>query len=178
MSINEFTYKGDRKHALIPSLVSHDASASIDFYKKVFDAKETSRFNMKDKIAHAELVIDDTTIMIADEMFGPWAKSAKTIGDTPISLYVYMKSVDETVKKAVALGAKLFQPVKDEFWGDRTGIIVDPFGFKWCIATHIKQVDMDKMKSGLNEMMGQKGGSNFQYKYMKYKHKYQFLKHN
>jgi PhnB protein len=145
--------KNQRINKLIPSLIANDASKAIEFYKKVFDAEETSRLMFEGKIAHAELNIQGTTIMISDEIYGSRAKSAKTIGDTPVSFYVYVDNVDKIFVKAVKNGANITYEAQDQFYGDRMGEFIDPFGFKWSIATHIKNVGENEMIKGLNNIM-------------------------
>lgn len=189
-----------RSNKVIPSLVSNDAKQSIEFYKNVFDAKVMYVLEYSGKIVHAEIQINGTTLMLSDEMYGDKIKSAKTIGDTPISLYVYVDDVDSTVDRAIKSGAKIMYPVQDEFWGDRAGTIIDPFGFKWNIATHVRDVTMEEIIKKTPEMMKQMknqtlntdknssvkqntniltGGSrDFYKKYMKYKKKYQDMKYN
>jgi PhnB protein len=177
-----------KRHHVIASLVIDDAIRAIEFYKNAFDAQVTHMTNYGGKVAHAEIVIGGTEFMISDEMYGPGVKSAKTIGDTPVTFYAYFKNADEIMDRAVKLGSKIVYPVKDQFYGDRVGEIIDPFGFKWAIATHIKEVPVEAMKQGLEKMMkdvphnqNQKGGTgtgtstgnkNYYDKYMKYKTKY------
>ena len=168
---------GGRTNRVIPSLVIDNASEAIEWYKKALGATVTHISKYNGQVAHAEITIENTTLMISDEMYG--MKSAKTIGDTPVTFYVYTKNVDEVVNKATTSGAKIMYPVEDQFYGDRTGSVIDPYGFKWTIATHIKDVQANEMQQGLEKMMSevdpnQKGGKRDIYykKYMKYKMKY------
>ena len=111
---------------------------------------------------------------------GDKIKSAKPIGDTPITLYVYVENVDNTINKAINLGAKIIHPIENHFYGDRAGTIIDPFNFKWNITTHIKNPTQEEMNKGLEGMkpMLQIGGDINKKKYLKYKNKYLSLKTN
>ena len=107
------------------------------------------------KIGHAELKIGNSHIMLADETpsMGQGHTSAATIGASPVSLYVYLPNVDEVVKRATAEGAKILKPVEDQFYGDRTGFIQDPFGHLWGVATHIEDVSPKDMEARMKKMM-------------------------
>jgi PhnB protein len=107
------------------------------------------------KIGHAELKIGDSHIMLADEnpSMGPGHTSAGTVGGSPVSLYVYLPDVDEVVKRATAEGAKLLKPVQDQFYGDRSGFIQDPFGHLWGIATHVEDVSPQEMQERMKKVM-------------------------
>jgi PhnB protein len=122
------------------------ASDAIDFYTKVFAAKERVRLGGPDgKVGHAELQIGDSVVMLADtfpEMGGP---SPKSLGGTPVGLMVYVEDVDDTFKRALDAGATEDQKVEDRFYGDRAGQFTDPFGHKWMVATHIEDVPPDEM---------------------------------
>lgn len=168
---------GGRRNRVIASLITNNATETIEFYKNAFDAKLIYAVKYNNLIPHAEIDIGNTTLMIADEMYGDKMKSARSIGDTPVVFYIYSESVDETINKAVRLGAKIIHPAQNEFYGDRAGTIVDPFGFKWTVATHIKDVSMDEINKGVAGMMksvNQMGAGDYMYhcKYMKYKAKY------
>jgi len=134
-------------HSITPYLVISGAAKAIDWYKQAFGAQQTLR--MEDpttgKIGHAELKIGDSYIMLADEYPDMGYRSPKTLGGAGISLLLYVKDVDGTVKQAVDAGAKLERPLQDQFYGDRTGTIQDPFGHVWTIATHIEDVSAEEM---------------------------------
>ncbi len=134
-------------HSITPYLVISGAAKAIDWYKQAFGAQQTLR--MEDpttgKIGHAELKIGDSYIMLADEYPDMGYRSPKTLGGAGISLLLYVKDVDGTVKQAVDAGAKLDRPLQDQFYGDRTGTIQDPFGHVWTIATHIEDVSPEEM---------------------------------
>jgi PhnB protein len=141
--------------AVTPYLVIRDAAKAIDFYKNVFGAKELVRMPGPDgKIGHAELEIGNARIMLADEnpSMGQGHSSASTIGASPISLYLYMPDVDKVVDRAIASGAKLLKPVQDQFYGDRSGFIQDPFGHLWGVATHVEDVSPQEMKERMKKM--------------------------
>ena len=143
-------------HSITPYLIIKGAAQAIDYYKKVFGAKEEVRMNGPDgKVAHAELQIGDSRIMLADENpnMGQGHASAATIGASPISLYLYLPDVDNVVKNAAAAGAKILRPVADQFYGDRSGFIQDPFGHLWGIATHVEDVSPEEMKERMKKAM-------------------------
>jgi PhnB protein len=143
-------------NSVMPYLVVKGAAQAIDYYKKVFGATEIMRMPGPDgKIGHAELKIGDSLIMLADETpsMGPGHISADTIGGSPVSLYVYLPNVDDVVKRATAEGAKLLKPVQDQFYGDRSGFIQDPFGHLWGIATHIEDVSPKDMEERMKKVM-------------------------
>jgi len=133
-------------HSLTPSVVVDNAAKAIDFYQKAFDAKEIYRLPMGDRIAHAELQIGDSRFMLSDE-FKDWdALSPKTRGGPTGGMLIYVPDADAAIDKAVKAGAKVVQPAEDQFWGDRMGTVVDPFGHKWMLGTHIEDVPPDEME--------------------------------
>jgi PhnB protein len=134
-------------HAITPYLIIDGAAQAIDFYKKAFGASEVMRMPEGKRIAHAELKIGDSHIMLADDNPGMGYRNPKAVGGTPVSIMLYVEDVDATVSKAVSNGAKVAVPIKDQFYGDRSGTIHDPFGHVWTVATHIKDVSMDEMKA-------------------------------
>jgi len=143
-------------NSVTPYLVVKGAAKAIDYYKKIFGATETVRMPGPDgTVGHAELTIGDSHIMLADEMpsMGPGHISADSVGGSPVSLYVYLPDVDDVVKRATAEGAKLLKPVQDQFYGDRSGFIQDPFGHLWGIATHVEDVSPDEMKERMKKIM-------------------------
>ena len=143
-------------HSVTPYLFIRGAATAIDFYKNVLGAKERMRMPGPDgKVMHAELQIGDSVIMLADENPQIGAKSPETLGGTSSSHHVYVENVDITTQKAVSAGAKLVRPVKDEFYGDRSGTIIDPFGHMWSIATHIEDVSQEEMKKRMAKVMSQ-----------------------
>jgi PhnB protein len=142
-------------NSVTPYLIIRGAAQAIDYYKKVFGATELFRMNSPDgKVGHAELKIGNSHIMLADEntSMGQGHTSAATIGASPVSLYVYLPDVDRVVEKAKAEGAKIIRPVEDQFYGDRSGFIQDPFGHLWGIATHIEDVAPKEMEERMKKM--------------------------
>ncbi len=134
-------------HAVTPYLVVQGAAKAIDFYKKVFGAQEIMRMpGPGGKVMHAEIKIGDSIVMLADEHPEMDARSPQAFGGTPVSLMVYVPDVDDVFKQAVSAGAKELRPVKDQFYGDRSGTISDPFGHKWTVSTHVEDVSDDEMK--------------------------------
>jgi len=145
----------DGYHSVTPYLILHDATAALEFYKKAFGAVELLRMPAPGgRIGHAEIKIGDSPVMLADENLEINARSARTIGGSPISLMVYVPNVDAVVAQAVAAGGKLVRPVADQFYGDRTGGVDDPFGFHWYIATHVEDVPPDELEKRAAKAMG------------------------
>jgi PhnB protein len=143
-------------NTITPYLVVKGASQAIDYYKKVFGATEVFRMDTPDgKVAHAELQIGDSRVMLSDEnpKMGQGYTSATTIGSSPVSLYVYLPDVDKVVDRALAAGAKILKPVQDQFYGDRTGFLQDPFGHLWGIATHVEDVAPQEMEERARKAM-------------------------
>src|SRR5438067_5015015 len=141
--------------SVTPYLVIKGAAQAIDYYKKVFGATEVMRMpGPEDKIGHAELQIGNSRIMLADENpnMGQGHSSATTVGGSPVSLYVYLPDVDQVVQRATAEGAKVLRPVEDQFYGDRTGFIQDPFGHLWGVATHIEDVSPKDMEERMKKL--------------------------
>ena len=130
-----------------PYLIVDGAAAALEFYTKAFGAKEIFRMPAPGgRIGHAEIMIGDSHIMLADEHPEIGAKGPKTIGGSPISIMLYVEDVDAVAKQAEAAGAKITRPVADQFYGDRTGGLEDPFGHTWYVATHIEDVSEEEMQ--------------------------------
>ena len=124
-------------HAVTPYLIIDGAAQAIEFYKKALGAEELVRMPEPDgRIGHAEIRVGDSPIMLADEHPEIGARSPKAYGGSPVSIHLYVEDVDSTFNRAVAAGAKVLQPVSDQFYGDRRGGVEDPFGYAWYIATH------------------------------------------
>jgi PhnB protein len=133
-------------HTLTPYLAVDDAAAAIDFYKQAFGATEETRMPMDDgKIAHAQLRIGDTPLMLSDPMEQSSVRPPKEAGTSTASIFMYVEDVDATVKQAVEAGATISMEVQDAFWGDRWGTITDPFGHLWSVATHVEDVPPEEM---------------------------------
>jgi PhnB protein len=136
------------KHTVTPSLVVPDAAKAIEFYKKALGAEELMRFlTPQGTIMHAELRIGDSIVMLGEEMPGDGGQSPRTLGGTPVSLFIYGDNVDAAWKRAVDAGAKVIMPLTDQFWGDRAGGLQDPYGHQWWLCQHIEDVPPDEMKA-------------------------------
>ena len=135
----------DGYHSVTPYLVVRGAAQAIEFYKKAFGATELMRFpGPNGSVAHAEIKIGDSPIMLADE--GPEHKSPQSVGESPVGLMIYVQDVDKIFSQAVSAGAKSTRAVQDQFYGDRSGNLTDPFGHKWTIATHKEDVSATEMQ--------------------------------
>jgi PhnB protein len=149
----------DGYHAVTPYLSINGAARAIDFYKRAFGATEVMRMaGPKDTIGHAEIAIGDSRVMLADEFpemgfVGPQAR-----GGSPVHLHLYVDDVDARVAQAVSAGAKITRPIQDQFYGDRSGTIEDPFGHVWHLATHKEDVPEDELRRRAAEAMKQMGG--------------------
>jgi PhnB protein len=142
-------------NTVTPYLIIKGAARAIEYYKKVFGATETVHMPGPDgKVGHAELKIGDSHIMLADEnpSMGQGHTSATTIGASPISLYVYLPDVDKVFDRAIAEGGKVLKPVQDQFYGDRSGFLQDPFGHLWGVATHVEDVSPQEMKERMKKL--------------------------
>jgi len=129
-----------------PYLTVHDGAAALDFYVKAFGAVETTRMpDPAGKIGHAEVKIGGATIMLSDEYPDMGIVSPKTLGGASSGVLIYVEDVDAVFARAVAAGAVVLQPVTDQFYGDRSGQVADPFGHKWSFATHIEDVAPEEM---------------------------------
>lgn len=140
-------------HTVTPYLTCTRAAEAIEFYKRAFNAVELARLPGPDgKIVHAMMRIGDSTVMLADglsemESFGP-----ESLKGSPVTLHLYVENVDAFVSRAVEAGAKITMPVADMFWGDRYGQLEDPFGHKWSVATHIRDVTPEELERGALEL--------------------------
>ena len=124
-------------HTLTPHLVVVDAAAAIEFYKRAFGGKERMRMpGPGGKLMHAEIQIGDSIFMLNDEFPEMGARSPISLGGSPVTLMLYVPNVDQSFAQAVSAGATAVMPVADQFWGDRYGMVKDPFGHQWAIATH------------------------------------------
>ena len=139
-------------HSVTPYLIVDDANAAIKFYERAFGAKEKFRLPMGDIIGHAEIVIGDSHVMLADAMDDH--KDPRKLGGTPVSLMIYTSDVDAMFKRAIAAGAKQVRPVANQFYGDRTGVLEDPFGHVWSIATHVEDVSDEEIRRRMAAMPG------------------------
>jgi PhnB protein len=138
-----------------PYLIIRDADRAIDFYRDIFGATEVMRLNYPDgKIAHAELRIGEGHVMISEEMADHGFRGPLSFGGTPVSFLVYFEDVDAVFARAIAAGAENQRPVDDQFYGDRSGTLVDPFGHVWTLATHKRDMSPEEMQRAMEQAKG------------------------
>ena|SRR6185295_7714831 len=134
-------------HSVTPYLILGKAAAAIEFYKKAFGAKELYRLSGPEgKVGHAEIQIGNSRIMLADEFPEMDTRGPKSMGGSPISLMIYLENVDQAFAQALKAGAKEVRPLENQFYGDRSGTVLDPFGYKWTLATHVEDLSMEEMR--------------------------------
>ncbi|HEU4850603.1 MAG TPA: VOC family protein [Telluria sp.] len=137
-------------HTVTPHLVCAGASEAIAFYIKAFGAKEMARMpGPGGKLMHAQIMIGDSHVMLVDEMPDWKAVGPKTLKGTPVTLHLYVEDADAMFKRAVDAGATSVMPVEQTFWGDRYGVLEDPFGHRWSIATHVKDMSPQEMQEAM-----------------------------
>ena len=145
---------------VIPYLSIAGAAKAIEFYSEVFGAKERMRMpgppNQPDSVGHAELEIGNSMIMLADEYPDMGSRGPKHYGGSPVTISVYVEDVDATFERAIKAGAKEVRPLENQFYGDRTAVIEDPFGHSWHIASHVEDVSEEEMTKRM-AAMGQGG---------------------
>lgn len=135
----------DGYHSVTPYLICDRAADAIEYYKKAFGATELFRMDHEGKVGHAELKIGDSPIMLADEFPQMGYRSPKALGGTPVSIMIYVEDVDTVYQRAIDAGATEVKPLQDQFYGDRSGTLTDPFGHVWTVATHKEDVTMEEM---------------------------------
>ena len=148
----------DGWHTVTPYLICKGAGNALDWYKKALGAEE--RFRMPGPggvVMHAEMQVGDSIVMMADEFPDMGAKSPLAYGGSPVGLNLYVNDCDAIFNRAVAAGAKVERPLTDQFYGDRSGTVVDPYGHKWTISTHIEDVSPDEMATRQKEWMAKQG---------------------
>ena len=142
-------------YTITPALAFRGAADAIEWYKVVFGAKETLRLENPDKtIAHAQIVIGGSAIMVSEENL-QYNSTPKTLGGNTVNLHIYVPNVDVLIEKAASMGAEIIIPAADQFYGDRSGRIKDPFGYVWIVATHVRDVSEEEMQKAFDEMMKQ-----------------------
>jgi PhnB protein len=142
-------------HSITPYVIVRGGANALDFYKRAFGAEEIYRLDMGGgKLGHAEMRIGDSVVMLADEHPEMGYKSPQAYGGTPVSLCVYVEDCDARVQQAVAAGAKIIRPLQDQFYGDRSGTVVDPFGHVWTIATHKEDLSPEEIGKRAAELHG------------------------
>ncbi len=140
-------------HSLTPHLVCAGAAQAIEFYKKAFNAVDGGRLDGPDgKVMHAMVRIGDSPLMLVDENPEWGAIGPKSLKGSPVTIHLYVKDADATVKQAVAAGAKVTMPLSDTFWGDRYGQIEDPFGHHWSVATHLQDLTDAQIRDNMKAM--------------------------
>jgi PhnB protein len=159
VNVKEDFMKGETKpipddyRGATPYLCVNGAARPLDFYKQAFGAREVMRMPHPDgRIGHAEIRIGDAPIMLADEFPEMDFRSPTSLGGTPVNLFIYVADVDRVVSQAESAGAKVTRPVADQFYGDRVGVLKDPFGHSWSFATHIEDVSPEELKRRAAEM--------------------------
>ena len=135
----------DGYHSVTPYLIVKGGAEAIDYYKKAFGAVELFRMDRGGKIGHAEIKIGDSPIMLADEYPEMKYLSPKTLGGTPVSIMIYVEDVDTVYNRAIAEGGTEVKGLQDQFYGDRSGTLTDPFGHVWTVATHKEDVSEEEM---------------------------------
>ena len=145
-------------HSVTAYLSIRDAAGALEYYKKAFGAKETLRMQGPDgRVGHAEIKVGDSFVMMADEFPNMGFLGPQSRGGTTVQLMIYVKDCDDTVNKAVAAGGTLKRAVQDQFYGDRSGTVEDPFGHIWTIATHVEDVPPAEMRRRSEEAMKKMG---------------------
>jgi len=141
-------------HTLTPHITVRDADKALEFYKNVLGAEVLGVARMPDgKVIHAALRIGDSMLMLNDEFPEMGGLSPLSTGGAGVTIHIYTENVDQAFDRAVSAGAKVAMPLMDQFWGDRYGIVADPFGHKWSIATHIKDMSPEEMQQAQDEAM-------------------------
>jgi PhnB protein len=145
----------DGYHSVTPYLVMKDAARAIDYYKQAFGAVELMRMGGPDgRIGHAEIRIGDSPIMLADEHPEMGFKGPASYGGTPVSLMIYVEDVDTVYPRAIAAGGKELKPLQDQFYGDRSGTLTDPFGHVWTVSTHKEDLTPEEISKRMEAMCG------------------------
>ncbi|QDU18352.1 VOC family protein [Urbifossiella limnaea] len=146
----------DGYHSVTPYMTIRGAAKAIDFYKAAFGAVEVLRMPMPDgSVAHAEIKIGDSVIMMGEEKPEWGNKSPETLGGTASGLMIYVPDCDAVFAAALAHGATVMKPLADQFYGDRSGSVIDPFGHTWTVATHVEDVEPAEMQKRMDAMMAQ-----------------------
>jgi len=146
--------RSENCQAITPHLVCGGAADAIEFYKKAFAAEELMRLaGPNGKLMHASIRIGNAIVMLVDEAPEWGSLSPLTLGGSPVTIHLYVSNVDAFVERAVKAGALLRMPVEDMFWGDRYGIIEDPFGHKWSVATHLRDMSEQEIEAAMKKLM-------------------------
>jgi PhnB protein len=149
----------DGYSTVTPYLIVRDGAKALDFYKRAFGATEIYRLAAPDgKVLHAEMQVGNARFMLADEVPQIGARSPQALGGSPVSILLYVPEVDARVQQATAAGAKVVRPLQDQFYGDRSGTLEDPFGHVWTVATHIEDVPPGEIQKRAEALMKQRKG--------------------
>jgi PhnB protein len=140
-------------HTVTPYLSVKNAGDALDWYQRALGASEVMRFEHGGKIGHAEIRIGDSIVMLSDEWPEGGHLSPLSLGGTGVSLHIYVDNVDSAFEKAIDAGAKQQRAVQDQFYGDRSGTLIDPFGHRWNLATHVEDVPEDELKRRMDQFM-------------------------
>ncbi len=150
----------DGYYTLTSYLKVKGAAEAIEYYKKAFGAKEIVRMAAPDgRLGHAEIRIGDSPLMLADEVPEANILGPESLGNTTVSLLLYVEDADAVFDRAIAAGGKPLRPMTDQFYGDRSGTLTDPFGHQWTVATHKEDVSPEEMDRRMKEMMKPQGGA-------------------
>jgi uncharacterized glyoxalase superfamily protein PhnB len=146
-------------HTVTPTMTVKNSIEAIEFYQQAFNAENLGVFPTPDgeHTMHAVIKIGNSILMMGDEMPGMGCPSASPSGSSPISLYIYVEDADALFAQAVAAGAEKVMPVEDAFWGDRCGMVKDPFGYSWMIATHNRDLSEEEIQKGAKEFFEKHG---------------------
>ena len=140
-------------HSVTPYLTLRDAKMAIDFYRRAFGAELVLKLDMPDgKIAHAEIRIGDSILMMSEENEQFGSRSPQTHGGSPVFLMIYVPGVDVAFAKAIAAGCTQVKPVEDQFYGDRSGTAMDPYGYQWTLATHIEDLAQEEVERRMERL--------------------------
>jgi PhnB protein len=145
----------DGMHTVTPHLTCAGAADAIEFYKKAFNATEMGRLSgPQGKLIHASIRIGDSAVMLVDE-FPDWGNlGPKSLNGSPVTIHLYVEDVDAAFERAIGAGAKITMPLEDTFWGDRYGVLEDPFGHHWSLATHIRDMTPEEIQQAAQNMFG------------------------
>jgi PhnB protein len=145
-------------HTVSPHLVVRGGAQAMEFYKKAFGAKEIRRSPAPDgKLLHGEIQIGDSKVFLNDEFPEMGAKSPQAYGGTPVTIHLQVEDVDQLYNQALAAGAQVAMPLMDQFWGDRYGVVKDPYGHSWSMASHIKDLTFEEIRKAGEEAMAKMG---------------------
>jgi PhnB protein len=145
-------------HTLTPHLTVRDADRALEFYKNALGAEVLNVARMPDgKVMHAALQIGDSKLMLNDEFPEMGGLSPLSTGGTGVTIHIYTENVDDLFNRAISAGAKVKMPLMDQFWGDRYGMVTDPFGHSWSLATHVKDMSPEEMQRAQDEAMAKMG---------------------